>query len=130
MTEARSDPQWQKGANGRFHRFDLLDPEAEGLDNFGGVFVLWHAGSRPEWVYVGRSGDLARAFHELALDEDVMDYDRRGGLYVTWAPIREEFQAGVVRFLTEELKPVVENERAPGRETKPIPVLIPGSKSA
>ncbi len=130
MTQTQSESIWQKGANGKFHRFLMLDPEEEGLEKVGGVFVLWHAGTQPEWVFVGHSANLARTFHELAADRDITLYNNRGGLYVTWGLIRDEFRAGVVRYLTEELHPVVENERAPGREVKPIPVGFPGAKGA
>ncbi len=124
----RMDPKWVRNAAGRFYRFVRLDPEAEGLSGVSGVFVIWHAGVKSGWVYVGRSNDLAAELNKLADNDEIMDYDSRGGLFVTWSRIRDEFQAGVVRYLTESLKPQVGNPSARGIGAKPIPVLSPGAK--
>ena len=121
------DPKWVRSAAGKFFRFSRLDPEAEGLSKLSGVYVIWHAGVKSGWVYVGRSKDLAGELHTLADNDEIMGYESRGGLFVTWATIRDEFQDGVVRFLTDSLDPKVEN---PGtkRKADPIPVLSPGAK--
>ena len=122
------DPKWVRSAAGRFHRFVRLDPQAEGLSRVSGVFVLWYVGARSEWVYVGRSNDLASTFDNLAEDDEVMDYEGRGGLFVTWAMIRGEYQNGVVRHLTDALKPLVDNPESQGNRAEPIPVIAPGAK--
>lgn len=119
------DPQWARTPTGRFHRFIHLDPEEQGLTKVTGVFVIWHGGVKPEWVYVAKAKDLAAAMHEVAKDEDVMYYEIRGGLFVTWSLVLPQHQDGVVRFLTDALKPVVENTAATGLKTKPIPVFPP-----
>lgn len=105
-----------------------LDPEEEGLERASGVYVIWHAGSRPEWLYVGSSNDLARAFHAHGIDKEILSYEMRGGVFVTWALIREEFQGGAVRYLTEELQPVIANPQAPGSSVRAIAVQLPGRK--
>jgi hypothetical protein len=119
------DPQWARSPTGRFHRFIHLDPEERGLSGVTGVFVLWHGGVKPEWVYVAKAKDLAAALHEVAKDEDVMYYEVRGGLFVTWSPILPQYQDGVVRFLAESLKPVIENPAAVALKAKAIPVFPP-----
>ena len=126
-SQERLDPQWVRSPTGRFHRFVDLDPEGHGLDKLSGVYVIWHAGVKPKWVYVGRTNNLAGTFHHLGRNEDIMDYDVHGGLYVAWSPIREEFQEGVVRYLHETLKPLVDNRGSYDEDVEPVPVLAPSS---
>ncbi len=126
---AAADPKWVLSRLGRFHRLAYLYPEDEGLEGVSAVYVMWHAGSRPQWVYVGSTPDLAKALNAHADDPALAAHDARGGLFVTWALVRDEYQAGVVRFLIDELKPIVDNPNAPGREVRPIAVRLPGERS-
>jgi len=119
------DPKWVKGPNGRFHRFIHLDPEESGLSGVSGIFVIWHGGIRPEWVYVAKAKDLAAAMHEAAGDEEIMHYELFGGLFIAWSPILPEYQDGVLRFLTEGMRPAVENPAAKGLKAAPVPVFPP-----
>lgn len=125
-TGMASDPNWAQAGNGRFHRFLRLDPEAEGLSGVGGVYVIWHAGVHPDWVYVGRSADLAASFHYLVHNKDIMRHEVHGGLYVSWALIREEYQEGVVKYLTDTLRPSAENPEFRRADVMPVPVIAPG----
>lgn len=122
------NPNWWCTADGRYPRLLHLDPEGEGLTGVSGVFVVWHAGIRPAWVYVGRSGNLAMTFNNLVEQEDIMSYEVNGGLYVSWTLIRPEYQDGVVAYLLAALKPVVENSCPPADAVVPIPVLPPGKR--
>lgn len=123
------DPKWGRTRNGGFNRLNYLDPEAAGLTGMAGVLVIWHAGMRPRWLYIGRSDDLAKSFRELGNRDDIMSYEANGGIYATWALIRDELQDGVVGFLTKILKPMIRNPDAPGPEVDPVPVQIPRSRS-
>ncbi|MBL6946289.1 MAG: hypothetical protein ISR47_06610 [Rhodospirillales bacterium] len=120
------DPKWSRSASGHFRRFINLDPEEEGLGGKSGVFVIWHGGLRPRWVYAGASGDMAASLHDLAEDDEVMEFEINGGLFVTWAAIRQEFQPGVVKFLNESMEPLVENSRAFVTDDNPVAVVYPG----
>lgn len=120
------DPRWSRSASGLFRRFTKLDPEAEGLSEKGGVFVIWHGGLRPQWVYAGSSADLAKALHDIADVDEVMGFEANGGLFVSWAFIKEEFQGGVVKYLNESMVPLVENPAAATLEDTPIAVIFPG----
>ena len=127
---APMDPNWATSARGRFHRLIRLDPEAEGLSRVGGVYVVWHAGVRPAWVFVGHTEDLADSFHHVAGNDDIMGFDVNGGLYVSWCLIREEYRDGVVRHLQDTLKPLVDNVAVAGTDVPPIPVIAPRLDSA
>jgi hypothetical protein len=120
------DPHWVKSPVGKFYKFNSLDPEDLGLEGQSAVFVVWHAGVRPGWVYVAQTGDLAKALHAIAKEDDIMQYDIRGGLYVTWSLIKTEFQNGVVRYLTDSMDLLVPNPNEPGMKITPVPVFAPG----
>lgn len=123
-----SDPKWVRNRRGKYHRLVHLDTQAEDLEGLSGVYVIWHSGVAPRWVWIDRADDLARAIDRIQENADVMFYEKNGGLYVTWAPVREEYQPGVVRYLTEQMKPEVENPKAQNIQADAVPVYVPGSR--
>lgn len=132
-TTAPIDPKWVRAPSGGFHQLLDLDPDEAGIRGVGGVFVIWHGGIRPEWVYAGESPNIARALDQLVDNPDITQYKTHGGLFVTWSLVKEEFRRGVLLYLMRTLRPLVNNPRAPTEETeytKPIAVLVPGGKPA
>jgi hypothetical protein len=128
LEEGPADPSWVRSDKGRFYRLAHLEPGESGINGLGGVFVIWHRGVRPEWVYVGASEDIGATLAKVAEDEDIMSYEVHGGLSCTWAPIKKEFRPGVVRYLREILKPVVSPRAGDGIDetrVEPIPVKTP-----
>ena len=95
------------------------------LKNIGGVYVVWHRGEQPAWVYVGQSTSLADTFEELLKNDQVMQFHKRGGLYVTWSQILDQYRDGVTRYLVETLQPVSGNDSY-RKNANSIPVMIPG----
>ena len=120
------NPQWAKAKGGGFHRLLSIDPEEVAVERVGGVYVIWHAGLRPKWIFVGKSIDLAATFNAMSENEDVMEYEVNGGIFTSWALIRPELQDGVVRYLHTAMKPLIENPDLPGNEVTPIAVQAPG----
>lgn len=121
------DPKWAKSSDGRYPHFFDLDPEAARLMGASGVFIIWHGGIQPGWVYVGWSDNIGESLRELADDDDVDFYERRGRLFVSWCFIRQDYQQSVVAFLTKALKPKVANPAAEGLSIADlIPVVPPG----
>lgn len=127
------DIRWSRNHKGRFHNMIKLDVVAEGLRDVGGVYVIWHGGVKPDWLYVGFSSDLGRQIDPLIDDPRFEEHMERGGVYVTWAIVNPEFRHGVVRYLTERLDPKIENPAArplckgPDRVV-PIAVFAPGKE--
>lgn len=119
------DPEWVRNRNGKFHRLIHLDTVVEGLTNLGGVFVIWHSGVKPNWVFVDKATDLASAIDAALDNQEIMDYEKHGGLFVTWSPIKPEFRGGVLRYLHDNMKPEVQNSGAAGLKDDPIPVKQP-----
>ena len=120
------DPQWRrdpKGGYGRLKNFSTAD-----LKGVGGVYVLWHSGGQSQWVYVGATGDMARALERAREDDDISEYEVGSGLFVTWSPIAPKFRTGVAAYLMAELHPRI-TEARPGDDrsagAKPVPVMLP-----
>ena len=76
------DPNWARNDKGKFFRFINLAPEDQGLEGQSGVYVIWHGGVRPAWVFVGTSRNLARDLQWCRENEDIMYFERFGGLFV------------------------------------------------
>jgi hypothetical protein len=123
------DPNWVRNDKGKFSRFAKMDIEERGLAGQTGVYAIWHGGVRPAWVFIGSSRDLAKDLQWCKENDDIMFFERFGGLFVSWCFIRKEFQSGVVRYLTQIAKPAVENPLAPSAAIDAIPVLLPGAKA-
>lgn len=120
------DVSWVKSPKGFFYNFLNLDPEDVELSDKTGVFVIWLGGHFPEWLFIGRTGDLAVTLAEFQRDPDILKYDREGRLFVTWAEIKPEFQDGVVMYLNQVISPVIANPNPPDEDEPPIAVFPPG----
>ncbi len=124
------DPHWVRTRGDHYHRLLLMDPARAGLEGLSGVYVVWHSGLRPRWIFVGKSPDLAATLLKLANDEEIKEYEVHGGIFVTWAPIRDEHQDGVLHFLHTIMKPLIANPEAPRADVVPIPVYAPKAATA
>jgi hypothetical protein len=122
------DPQWARTARGRFIRLISFDPDEFGLHGLGGVYVIWHGGVRPEWVYVDQADDLAKALDAALDNPDIMGYEVNGGLMATWSPVVPEFRSGVVKYLLASLRPLIDHPAPPGDDVTPVPVYAPGTE--
>ena len=79
---------------------------------------------------VGGARDLAGAMRELFSNADVKAFEARGGVFVTWSFISDEFRDGVVLFLTDTLEPLVANPSVQRKDIDPVPVQAPGLSAA
>lgn len=122
------DPNWVHTPEGTFLPFLSLDPEELGLNSVGGVYLIWHGGVRPEWVYAGHSRDLAAAFHHAGSNADITSFEKNGGLFVAWAPVKEAYRPGVVKYIQDSFKTLVANPGDFTDKTEPVPVLPPVAK--
>lgn len=118
---------WVRNKNGNFFKFATFDPARAGMAG-GGIFVIWHSGAKPAWVMVGASTDLAKAVRPLLDDAEVVKYNTRGGLFITWTLIRTEYHAGVIKYLRESMEPLIDREPPSSDKVEAIPVIAPGSK--
>jgi len=126
MSDNKTNPHWAVTATGKFHRLIFTDPEKLGLAGSSGIIVLWSGGLVPKWLYVDKSSDLARDLDEYPDNEEIMEYDVRGGVFVSWALIRPEYQDGVLKYLLESMTPLIDHPKPPKRDVIALPVLAPG----
>ncbi len=122
------DPVWARNRNGKFFRLIHFDPVVEGLRGVGGVFLIWHSGVKPKWVHVGMTTELAGAIDAAKDNEDIMEYEINGGLFITWSTIKPEFRPGVLRYLHENMDTAVPNPAVKGITAEPIKVQQPGRR--
>lgn len=118
---------WSKNADGKFRRLNLVNVSSERLDGIQGIFIVWHGGVKPGWVYVGLSDDLASDLQDAKHSQDIMEYNSRGGLYVTWQTFPDSMAGSVFAFLSDVLQPEVRNpdsELYKGK--KHVKVIPPG----
>lgn len=119
---------WQHDEYGRYPRLLSLRPGEQGLDGEGGVYVLWHWGTRPEWIHVAATADLGRALAFARDSETVLTFESLGGIFATWALFKPEYRAGAAAYLRAELSPKLKERLPfdlPDETAKPIAVLPP-----
>ncbi|HXP95599.1 MAG TPA: hypothetical protein VN809_02730 [Telmatospirillum sp.] len=124
-----ADVPWQRDERGYFHRLLRLHPAEVGLSGIGGVYVMWHRGVRPKWIYVGATDDLGEAIGQARDTQEVIAFEAYGSIYVTWAPFKAEFRKGVAAYLRNSLKPEIDAVFATDKvvsESAPIAVQPPG----
>jgi hypothetical protein len=79
------------------------------LDSVGdvsGVYIIWHAGDPSRVVRVGQ-GDIADRLGKHRKDKEILAYNKKGKLLVTWASVPSKYQDGVERFLADKWSPLV-----------------------
>jgi hypothetical protein len=119
---------WQRDEHGYFFRLLRLHPAEAGLSGIGGVYVMWHRGVRPQWIYMGATDDLGESIGQARDTQEVLSFEGRGSVYVTWAPIKSEYRDGVAVYLRNSLNPEIGIVFAPDRplaDVPPIAVLPP-----
>lgn len=96
---------WHRTARGHYHRLLHMRLPVNDAQSVGGVYIIWHKGVKPTWVAVGQTDDMNHVLEKALDDSALLSYDARGGLFVSWAPIKPEFRSGIVRYLLESLSP-------------------------
>ncbi len=125
------DIKWARNPKDRFHNLMFLDTTAENLQGIAGVYVIWHGGAGSKWLYVGSTQDLAQTLDEKIDDPEIEHYYDRVGVYVSWSLVKPEYHDGIVRYLTEAMKPEINNpDAARSAKEKPIAVFLPGKEKA
>lgn len=98
---------WKKSEQGNYMRLLHIRVGRDVREGEGGVYVIWHMGMKPGWVFVGKSNNLADTLEEAKDDKELTYYEKSGGLFVTWAPFKPQFRDGIVNYLREALAPAV-----------------------
>ncbi len=72
----------------------------------GGVYLIWHGGTKPRVVYVGQAAVLRDRLAAHRSDERVLAY-ASAGLYVTWTILGAAQRDGVEVYLADRYAPLV-----------------------
>ncbi|NVK18644.1 MAG: hypothetical protein HWE30_08120 [Methylocystaceae bacterium] len=121
------DVAWSKSESGKFRRLPFVELAKENVSGVAAIYVIWHGGVKPGWVYVGMAEDLAMDITDAKQSRDIMEYDMRGGAFITWQTFPKNMAPGVFAFLTEVLQPEVRNPEADMYASKEhVKVLPPG----
>lgn len=99
---------------------EMTDEDLLPLAEKSGVFVLWHRGIRPQWIFCGYSSDLVVALAAARGDHDVQKYALNEGVYVAWAQLSVEDCAGVTLHLRQHMEPAMGT--GPLADLGPIPL--------
>ena len=71
-----------------------------------GVYIIWHEGNPARVVRIGQ-GDIAARLKEHRDDPQILTYNMRGTLRVTWAAVSAAQRDGVERYLSDRWPPLV-----------------------
>ncbi len=126
QSDDKTNPHWAMTDAGKFHRLLITDPKKLGLAGVGGIVVLWHGGLKPKWLYVDKSRDLGRDLDSYLDNDEITEYEDRGGVFVSWAMVRPEYQDGVLKYLLETMEPLLDHPNPPNKDIVALPVLAPG----
>ena len=99
---------WNKCQGEVWCNFNAVNLDHSHFNNTEGVYVIWHGGTNPKVVYVGR-GNIRERIREHRQRTDIQEYSRFT-LFVTWAKVAPEFQEGVEAYLASYWKPKAEKK--------------------
>lgn len=129
-SEAKSgvlEVAWSKNAAGKFRRLPFVELAKENVSGVSAIYVIWHGGVKPGWVYVGMAEDLAMDITDAKQSSEIMSYDMRGGVFITWQTFPAKMAPGVFAFLSDVLQPEVRNPEVDIYMNKEhVKVLPPG----
>jgi len=75
-----------------------------------GVYIIWHGGSDPRIVRIGK-GDIAARLLSHRENPQIVRYEKQGALMVTWAVLHDPHrQAAVEKYLNGQFPPLVRDQ--------------------
>ena len=124
MTQHAGDVQlrvtWGRCARGNWCPLNTVDLKNSAFGS-GGVYIIWHGGTKPRVVYVGQAKKFRDRLSDHRDDGRIQRYAPYG-LYVTWAVVQATSRDGVENYLARTYEPLV-GERRP--TAAPIKVNLP-----
>ena len=111
---------WGKCTGAQWCQLRSLNLQHPLFAGLRGLYIIWHGGSDPRVVYVGK-GEIAERLEVHRTSPDILHYAPQG-LFVTWSQIPEHQMNGVESFLVSALSPL-ENKQSP--KFPPVSVNLP-----
>ena len=113
--------EWEKCKRGAWCILSELDLDHEHFNDMEGVYVIWQGEENPVALRAGQ-GLIKECLARERDDKDLLAYGEKHKLYVTWAEVNPRFRDGVFRYISEALKPEIENSYP---DVSPIGVNLP-----
>ena len=113
--------EWEKCKRGTWCTLSELDLDHEHFDDMEGVYVIWQGEDNPVALRVGQ-GYIKHCLAKERDNRDIWAAEQMDELFVTWAEVNPRFRDGVVRYISEALKPELENSSP---DAPPIRVNLP-----
>jgi len=113
--------QWEKCNRGTWCMLSELDLDHGHFNDMEGVYVIWQGEENPVALRVGQ-GSLRECLARERNDRALLAYREQNELYVTWAEINQRFRDGVLRYVSDALKPELENSYP---DVPPIRINLP-----
>ncbi len=95
---------WEKCKKGTWCTLSELDLDHEHFNDMVGVYVIWQGEENSVALRVGQ-GLIRESLVRERNNEDLLAYREQHELYVTWAEVNPRFRDGVLRYVSEALKP-------------------------
>ena len=92
------------------------------MSDVAGVYIIWHEGNPPRVVRVGQGDPIKDRLSAHRNDKEILAYNNKGILRVTWASVSLKQRDGVEAYLAETWPPLV-GEAFP--DVEPIAVNSP-----
>jgi CheY-like chemotaxis protein len=113
--------EWEKCKRGAWCTLLELDLDHEHFNDIEGVYVIWQGEENPVALRAGQ-GLIRECLARARKDKDLLAYGEKHELFVTWAEVNQRFRDGVFRYISEALKPEIENSYP---DVSPIGVNLP-----
>jgi hypothetical protein len=113
--------EWHKCKAGEWCALLDLDLEHQHFDDMEGVYIIWCGEQNTVALRVGE-GCIRDCLAKERNIRQIVAIGQRYPLYVTWAKIGAKFRRGVVRYISEEIKPKLTR---PYQNIAPIEVNLP-----
>jgi hypothetical protein len=97
---------WNKCQPGVWCPLSTVNLQHSHFDSMEGVYIIWHGGSPPRTVYIGTGVIRDRLMYHRQEAGGVQTY-AAFGLFVTWAAVAPDLQAGVARFISSRFEPLI-----------------------
>jgi hypothetical protein len=96
---------WGKCTGGKWCQLATVDLAHDTFD-VGGVYLIWHGGTKPRVVYIGQAAVLRERLTAHRSDKRMLAY-RNSGLFVTWTVLGAHQRDGVEAYLATRYAPLV-----------------------
>ena len=97
---------WIK-CGGDGHWCSLEDLNLDGIGDTAGVYIIWHEGNPARVVRVGQGNPIKDRLSAHRSDKEILAYNKKGTLRVTWAAVPLAQRNGVEMYLADHWTPLV-----------------------